>query len=109
VKKTDLKPCPFCGGKKLRIHEGFSHECAQVVCDTCDVSLTSSEEYEASGTIWNTRVVPEPLFSAADSELIDQLRARIAVLETQIANAPAQGAQNMEALNAWIASRFAAD
>lgn len=59
MKKSELKPCPFCGGTNLFIHEGFSHECATVRCKDCDIDMHSSEEYEESGTIWNTRA-PAP-------------------------------------------------
>lgn len=59
MKIEDLKPCPFCGSDKLRVHafDGCTEYLA-IVCTVCDASgpLTDDEE-EVAVKSWNKRAV----------------------------------------------------
>jgi len=56
---SELKPCPFCGGTKICTEKGINLN----YCDSCSA--------EANIEHWNTRPIE------------DELRARIAELETE--------------------------
>lgn len=63
---TELKRCPFCGGKALLLHEGvkgITYECSFVSCSKRDCaartqSVTISTEYcsdDKAAELWNRR------------------------------------------------------
>jgi Lar family restriction alleviation protein len=65
VKKMDLKPCPHCGGIKLRIDDfGFfvtssmreKPESYWIVCLSCFASGGSGKDKKEAAVNWNRRV-----------------------------------------------------
>ena len=57
-----LKPCPFCCGKPTmdddRARRGTARQSCIVVCTECGCRHESGDEYEMSGSSWNTRAEP---------------------------------------------------
>ncbi len=59
---TKLKPCPFCGSKKVYIHTVLSHDAPRrsnifmkaVVCEKCEAQIHSTIEKYAIKA-WNRR------------------------------------------------------
>lgn len=53
---TELKPCPFCGGKAILVEFEYSKEtfvrCENRCCEQCIIHQTKAEAIEA----WNRRV-----------------------------------------------------
>ena len=56
---TELKPCPFCGGTKLRISRYFGLNCYDIKCDNEDCSMNVSTDFSKTKKQaiekWNTR------------------------------------------------------
>ena len=52
--KTNLKPCPFCGGKAIFRETIFNWEYHNVYCADCECELESKDKYELIKR-WNTR------------------------------------------------------
>lgn len=58
---TDLKPCPFCGGKAEFERTGTGRQSCVVACGNCGARHESSDEYGRSGDSWNERAAsPQP-------------------------------------------------
>lgn len=60
----ELKPCPFCGHKNIKIisfsYEGVKdHKCYYSQCLACDARLREKTSKEAAVKYWNTRA-PQP-------------------------------------------------
>ncbi|MCC2632137.1 MAG: Restriction alleviation protein Lar [Ramlibacter sp.] len=61
---TELKPCPFCGGKAKLHDEQVAEDCmeAWVICDSCGASSERIEgaysERPAAAAAWNRRTSP---------------------------------------------------
>lgn len=55
--KTNLKPCPFCGGKAKAYGGGYSQESPSVRCTNCCVTLNGRFSLKQDDVIhqWNTR------------------------------------------------------
>lgn len=55
--ETELKPCPFCGGKAEFLDEDFESP-MEIRCTMCDVTITAylDECKEDIINYWNTRV-----------------------------------------------------
>lgn len=56
---TELKPCPFCGSKKVRVVTSIT--AGYVLCDECDAEgpLARLATGESPVDLWNRRHVPE--------------------------------------------------
>jgi Lar family restriction alleviation protein len=52
---SELKPCPFCGGKADMVQPGTRRHSCIVECLNCGCRLESSDEGERSGQSWNSR------------------------------------------------------
>ena len=59
---TELKPCPFCGGKAVLSHKTeWDEKCSYVYCTTCSIRTAGvpvSSEYssdEKAVKVWNRR------------------------------------------------------
>ena len=56
--RSELKPCPFCGGEDLDVHVGASfgrlHENVTITCNDCIGSIYGGTEQRAIAA-WNTR------------------------------------------------------
>lgn len=65
---SELKPCPFCGGK-ASFHI-YGRAC-NVVCDDCQIGtrLEHIDEYEVAIDAWNRRVKPGDGKSLTDEEM----------------------------------------
>lgn len=58
---TELKPCPFCGSKKIRIwtcNETIS-DSAWCQCESCLVSTSEEDTDEEAIEAWNRRAIDE--------------------------------------------------
>ena len=59
MKENELKPCPFCGSKRLYVSERnyFGEKSATVTCVYCHISQTGSEYETKEEAIeaWNRR------------------------------------------------------
>ena len=53
MKETELKPCPFCGGK-ARLYDGHM-DAYGVVCEKCGVKLYGRSSSGAAKRAWNRR------------------------------------------------------
>ena len=53
---SELKPCPFCGGKAEFERKGTHRVSCIVNCTDCGASMESNEVGEISGAFWNDRV-----------------------------------------------------
>ena len=49
---SEIKPCPFCGSKNVRLIKREEAPEAFVVCENCDIT---SETNEHAVKLWNTR------------------------------------------------------
>lgn len=54
---SELKPCPFCGGKASIERKGDRSMSTIYSCDWCGCSLETGEEWD-HGKAWNTRPAP---------------------------------------------------
>ena len=60
MKETELKPCPFCGGKaeiyKYDPYDGYQGDCSlyRVHCTKCDASFERIRKEQAEDA-WNRR------------------------------------------------------
>ena len=52
--KTNLKPCPFCGGKAKLMSATWQEEIYTIYCCDCECELESLDEVELIKR-WNTR------------------------------------------------------
>lgn len=50
--RTELKPCPFCGGKAQMNYDG---ERKLILCSECLIRTESYKTYEAARDVWNRR------------------------------------------------------
>ena len=50
---AELKPCPFCGGRKLSVH-GWSNQ-YWVECYSCETEGPSGETQDEAIESWNRR------------------------------------------------------
>lgn len=61
---TELKPCPFCGGKAYVSREdcyGELDDYYMVHCDTCSLQFGFTKQFECEKQVtdaWNMRVEP---------------------------------------------------
>lgn len=62
----ELKPCPFCGGEKIR--DRFIRDGRQVYCADCSASVTAFQPNatENARSLWNGRTDAAELEQAAD-------------------------------------------
>ena len=51
---TELKPCPFCGSKNVKIHVGYSH--SYIRCEDCIVSTRRFKNIQDAVDGWNKRI-----------------------------------------------------
>ena len=51
--ESELKPCPFCGGKKLAVFGCYEEY--YVSCSGCFTEGPSGETYEEATEAWNRR------------------------------------------------------
>jgi Lar family restriction alleviation protein len=64
---SELKPCPFCGCKKIRMH--YSNNGAHsIYCNNCNVETCTSGGTDRCVTEWNTRA-PQSEWISVDVEL----------------------------------------
>lgn len=52
---TELKPCPFCGGKAnlaQTVRTGFWY----IICRNCDIATLQYSSAEKARRVWNRRV-----------------------------------------------------
>ena len=63
-----LKPCPFCGGKNIRVWNTSTH---WVSCDDCLASTACALTEEEAVRYWNRRAKVEQ--SVGVSEKVEQL------------------------------------
>ena len=66
----DLKPCPFCGGTKLKVYTYYydDGDCeVSIACKSCGAKVTDQMSYSskeeakaATAEIWNRRCETEP-------------------------------------------------
>jgi len=52
---TELKPCPFCGGKAEAQYGWGDYNCHQIVCSNCGVMTGGSNTQEQAEEEWNRR------------------------------------------------------
>lgn len=50
-----LKPCPICGSRWLRIHSGYPLNVWSIHCQKCGLTLRRFENYKALLRAWNER------------------------------------------------------
>lgn len=50
---SELKPCPFCGSKKVGCYESWTHWACQ--CDECGATMVKRGSKEEANEAWNTR------------------------------------------------------
>jgi len=48
---TELKPCPFCGGKAVMYGQVFYY----IVCKSCGVETHGSHSEQSAAEAWNRR------------------------------------------------------
>ena len=65
--KTELLPCPFCGGSDVEIQNSFAGS-KKPVCTDCGASLHPSRSNEAAINEWNTRVYPPEVQAAIERD-----------------------------------------
>ena len=57
---SDLKPCPFCGSKKISLRGGKNiaevGSFWYIVCESCFVASCGDEDKEKAISQWNVRV-----------------------------------------------------
>lgn len=70
-KKSELKPCPFCGGKELTVRNDLDGDGYWVVqCIDCICSCGWDEDKDLAIKIWNTR--PESIALSELEKLIEK-------------------------------------
>lgn len=66
---SELKPCPFCGGKPW-IHHNDAIDNWTIGCNACQVSHWWHTQIECIEK-WNTRATPAPVVEVSD-EMVDR-------------------------------------
>jgi Lar family restriction alleviation protein len=62
---SELKPCPFCGCKTIRMH--YSNNGAHsIYCNNCNVETCTSGGTDRCVTEWNTRAPQSEWISVSD-------------------------------------------
>ncbi len=56
--KPDLRPCPFCGGRKARIMESLGGD-SYVLCSVCNAQTDCFGSPLEAAEAWNRRAEPE--------------------------------------------------
>lgn len=58
TKQTELKPCPFCGGK-AELFEGY--RLSHVYCINCNAQTDSLKSTKRAVELWNSRLILDAL------------------------------------------------
>ncbi len=78
-KKEYIKPCPFCGSKKVCICRTNKNAC-WVECYECEASTKSRKRRSDAIMQWNVRTPIKPIYAEAvvefDDEWTDKQRAK---------------------------------
>ena len=67
----ELKPCPFCGGEAEFERTGTNRRSCIVTCTDCGATHEGPDEYDNSGSAWNTRA--NTVETARPSQSVDEL------------------------------------
>lgn len=81
---SELKPCPFCGGKAeiWRANESYPKRKAWIACmGGCGVMTNEFDNNEQAAEIWNTRTItradiPESLVREIQAEGLEKLHGK---------------------------------
>lgn len=87
----DLRPCPFCGGEKLRWHINY----LSVTCENCGAYWYDSRKLSLDG--WNNRPIEDKL-----NERIDELILRGNDLLDDLCWSDTVNPENEKTINAWV-------
>lgn len=53
---TELKPCPFCGGKAVKVVDEIFEKLCGVKCFNCDAMIDAKFDFDEAVKRWNRRV-----------------------------------------------------
>jgi len=103
-----MKPCPFCGGEKIR--DRFIRDGRQVYCADCSASVTAFQPNatESAKSIWNCR----PSETTGDLPARMKAAGMISVAEMIAGNTPLErwiahtSVRDMDSFQEWLVRRY---